>query len=379
MIPLQGLQRGGRAAGHVDLSETPPYSPRAAPPVHMNGPAETEAFLQFSSELRDVLEAELRRILDERSAWASELGDDVVTMVAAVRSLALRGGKRVRAALIGAALEGFGVCWRDAVPALVAIELLQTYFLIHDDWMDDDDVRRGGPSVHAMLRTDFGSPRAGDVSAILAGDFAAALATDILSTTHVPPARLVEALRLFARMQCEVIAGQLLDVRASGTVETMHDLKTGSYTVRGPLAIGAILAGASPHHRAALDALARPLGVAFQLRDDLLGTFGDPKALGKPVGGDLRQGKRTAVVAALDGDEAAKELLARVHGRKDASQEDVDVLLDHIERSGARARVEARLAALLDEAQGILEHVELTSHGAALLAGAIAALGVRET
>jgi len=345
----------------------------------MNGPAETQAFQLFSSELRDVLDMELRRLLDARAGWAGGLGDDVAVMVGAVRSLALRGGKRLRAALIGAALEGFGVSWRDAVPALAAIELLQTYFLIHDDWMDEDEVRRGGPSVHAMLRDDFGSRRAGEVSAILAGDFAAALATDSLASTQVPAPRVVEALRLFARMQCEVIAGQLLDVRASGVVETMHDLKTGSYTVRGPLAIGAALAGASPESRAALDALSRPLGVAFQLRDDLLGTFGDPKTTGKPVGGDLRQGKRTAIVAALDGDPIAAPLLARVHGRKDASHDDVAALLAHMDRSGARARVESRLTALLDEAREILGRIELAPHGAELLAGAIAALGVRET
>ena len=86
----------------------------------MNGPAETQAFQLFSSELRDVLDMELRRLLDARAGWAGGLGDDVAVMVGAVRSLALRGGKRLRAALIGAALEGFGVSWRDAVPALAA-------------------------------------------------------------------------------------------------------------------------------------------------------------------------------------------------------------------------------------------------------------------
>ena len=135
------------------------------------------------------------------------------------------------------------------------------------------------------------------------------------------PERVIEAGRAFARVQREVIIGQLIDLRGAPAsaeqVESMHDLKTGSYTVRGPLAIGAILAGASAEQRAALDRFAAPLGVAFQLRDDLLGTFGDPRATGKPAGNDVRRGKRTALVAALAEDAGgAPPHEARVRGRQ---------------------------------------------------------------
>jgi geranylgeranyl diphosphate synthase type I len=185
-----------------------------------------------------------------------------------------------------------------------------------------------------------------------------------------------------ARIQTTVVMGQLLDMRAQAgdraAVERVHDLKTGSYTVRGPLALGAILAGASDEARARLDAFAQPLGVAFQLRDDLLGTFGDSRATGKPSGRDLAAGKRTALVAELA---AASDvaLRDRVLGVKDAPAADVARLIERLVASGAKTRVEDRLSALLAEARALLGAVPVTSGGRRLLEGAVLALGVRET
>jgi geranylgeranyl diphosphate synthase type I len=159
----------------------------------------------------------------------------------------------------------------------------------------------------------------------------------------------------------------------------MHDLKTGSYTVRGPLAIGAILAGATPEQRAALDRFASPLGVAFQLRDDLLGTFGDPKTTGKPAGNDLRRGKRTALVAALADDAEAQPLLKRVLGVAEASDADVAAVVTRMETSGARARVEARLRELLAAAERELASAPLGALGKGWLHGAVRALGERDS
>ena len=279
------------------------------------------------------------------------------------------------------ATRGPGGASEAVVLAGAAIELLQTYLLIHDDWMDGDDVRRGGPSVHAMLRTAYGDVAAGDAAAILAGDYASALAQQALFSMPLPADRVVDAGRAFARVQREVIAGQLLDMGGAppGGVESMHDLKTGSYTVRGPLAIGAILAGATAEQRASLDRFAAPLGVAFQLRDDLLGTFGDPRATGKPAGNDLRRGKRTALVAALADDAEAKPLLKRVLGLADASDADVAALVARMEACGARARVEARLRQLLSAAERELAAAPLGSTGKAWLQGAVKALGERES
>lgn len=270
----------------------------------------------------------------------------------------------------------------DVVSAGAALELLHAYLLVHDDWMDEDDVRRGGPSVHAMLRERFGSAREGETAAILAGDFAASVAQSALFELALPADRVIEAAREFARIQEDVVYGQLLDTRAGAdrpeTVEAMHQLKTGSYTVRGPLMMGAILAGASKTQRDGLSRFAEPLGVAFQLRDDLLGTFGDPAATGKPFGSDLRQGKRTALVVELGED----PLLATALGVKDASEAAVARVVDRMKASGAKARVEARLAALMKEAASVLDDASLLPLAASareVLRGAVLALGERES
>ena len=183
-------------------------------------------------------------------------------------------------------------------------------------------------------------------------------------------------------MQCDVVLGQILDVRGASSspkdVETMHALKTASYTARGPLLLGAALAGATDAQRASLDAAAAPLGVAFQLRDDLLGAFGDPARTGKPRGGDLRQGKRNSLLLETSGDPHATAAIEAVLGRADAPEAAVVAALDAMVKSGAKERVEARLGALLAEARSILARASLVEPGRGLLIGAVDALGMRE-
>ena len=354
------------------------------------GTSDLAAFAAFSARVRVSVDTELSAFVARRVVAARAHGGDVQAVVDALAALATRGGKRVRPVLLAAAYQacgGEGGAERVVLAGL-ALELLQAYLLIHDDWMDDDDVRRGGPSVHAMLRIAFGSIRMGDSAAILAGDHASALAQEVLLSVPAPAERVLEAAQLFARIQEDVVYGQLLDLRAGARhdaasgpedVEAMHDLKTGSYTVRGPIALGAILAGASAEQRRGLAAYAHPLGIAFQLRDDLLGTFGEAKTTGKPVGNDLRQGKRTALVAELATDADAQRLLPRVLGVVDAPDEEVAALLARMVACGAKRRVEARLDALLATARAALVVAPIEGSTRAVLLGSVLALGERES
>ncbi len=338
--------------------------------------------------------------LRPRVAAATEISEEVGTVAAAVHELALRGGKRMRAALVAAAFEAWSTDarsdgartpgWAACEPAMMAVELLQTYLLIHDDWMDDDDVRRGGPAVHVLLREKLGALALGDAAAILAGDLASGYAQEALLETALPTDRVFRAARVFARIQVEVVTGQLAEMRAAGrsvgaaglpSVETIHALKTASYTVTGPLLLGAALAGASDARAAELERFGRPLGIAFQLRDDLLGVFGDPSATGKPVWNDIRQGKRTALVAELRGDARAEALLARVFGKADAAEADLEAVVRVMEDRGARGRVEARVRELSAEARRALDVMapSMSERGRRWLGGAVAALGERST
>jgi geranylgeranyl diphosphate synthase type I len=346
-------------------------------------PSDTTAFEPFVARVRAVVEAELAAGLEARVAAAKARGAGAALVAEALRALVLRGGKRMRAVLLVAGYEACGGAGGAAAVAgaCAALELLQAYLLVHDDWMDGDEVRRGGPSVPAMLRAQ--APEHADALSILAGDLACAWAQESLLACRAPAEHLVGAARELARVQDQVVAGQIRDVRSGAgdarEVELTHALKTASYTVRGPVVMGGLLAGASDAHVAALAAYGEPLGVAFQLRDDVLGTFGDERATGKPSGGDLRRGKRTALVVEAGRDERAAAAIARVAGQgAGATAADVADAVAAIEASGARGRVEARIAELVRAARAALERAPLTPAGKAPLLDAVTALTARE-
>jgi geranylgeranyl diphosphate synthase type I len=174
-------------------------------------------FLGLLSGVQRQVSERLQRLLCERSAAARDYGVELVAMVEAVSDLCNRGGKRLRPALLvaGARAANGRYDAELALTAGVALELLQSYFLIHDDWMDGDPTRRGGPSVHALLGTRFGDSRKGDASAILAGDYAAALALGTLAEAKLPKSAAASLFSCFSRMQIEAVIGQHLDLFAS--------------------------------------------------------------------------------------------------------------------------------------------------------------------
>jgi geranylgeranyl diphosphate synthase, type I len=201
---------------------------------------------------------------------------------------------------------------------------------------------------------------------VLAGDFTLALATRVLARASVPEGRWPRVLARFAQMQIDAVVGQQLDVLGDGSnLEEVYRLKTASYTVLGPLLLGLELGGPAPaaarsaapeELTPALQAFAVPLGIAFQLRDDLIGAYAPPSLSGKPIGGDLRAGKHTLLVSsalARSGSDVA-QLLGRVFGNAQASEEEVLSTLEALDVCGARADVEARIAALEVEARRAL-------------------------
>ena len=226
-----------------------------------------------------VLESFLLARRDEMAALAAEAAD----LVDEIRRLVAAGGKRIRPAFCywGHRAAG-GPDGEPILRAAAALELFHTFALIHDDVMDESDTRRGVPSAHARFadararsvgRAD--AARYGRSVAVLTGDLAAVLADDLLLGSGFPPDRLLPAHRRYIRMQTEVAAGQFLDVGGAGskdeaTARRVASLKTGAYTVEGPLHIGALLAGGSPDVLSALSRFAEPLGRAFQHRDDVL-------------------------------------------------------------------------------------------------------------
>ncbi len=275
----------------------------------------------------------------------------------------LGGGKRLRPAFchwayVGAGGDpGTGV----TVDAGAAFELLHAFALMHDDVMDGSDTRRGTPTIHIEFTDTHArggwrgeGRRFGEGVAILVGDLAGVYADRMLDGT---PA---DARRVWDELKIELNIGQYLDVLGTArggtdlaTARRIARYKSGKYTIERPLHLGAALAGRLDDLHAPLSAYGDPLGEAFQLRDDVLGSFGDPAVTGKPVGDDLREGKPTPMlaiaVAEVASDPDARSLLDRV-GAPDLSDDEVEALQALLERSGARRAVEATIQELTDRA-----------------------------
>ena len=319
---------------------------------------------------RDGIESTLQHFVDDQSAWLADLGEDARRLVEHAR-ISVAGGKRFRASF----------CWwghlalrepADPVEATAllracaSLELLHASALVHDDYMDASDVRRGRPATHRAfeaLHREQGwkasAEQYGAAAAILLGDLLLSWSDEMLRTCGLPAERILDALGYFDLTRTEVVTGQFLDVsaQARGTTDVAVAMqvvryKSAKYSIERPLHIGAALAGATPAVIEQLSGFGLPLGEAFQLRDDLLGVFGDPEVTGKPAGDDLVEGKRTVLIAyALEGLGASdRERLDQSLGRPLTGAE-VAELRALITASGADERVEQMISSLT--AQGL--------------------------
>ncbi|RNI24471.1 polyprenyl synthetase family protein [Flexivirga caeni] len=302
----------------------------------------------------------------------------------------LSGGKRLRAGFFYWGYRAAGGADSDAlVRAATSLEVFQAAALLHDDVMDDSDVRRGMPAAHRRLaevhreRGLSGDPeRYGEAGAILAGDLCLNWTDEIYSTSGLPAEELARGRRVLDTMRTQLMGGQYLDVaEAAQTWDGLPTAdriararkviryKSAKYTIEHPLLIGATCAGASEPALAALSDYGLALGEAFQLRDDLLGVFGDPDETGKPAGDDLREGKRTVLIAyLLEGLSPADATRFRdAFGDPDISPEDLTWLREQCVRSGAVDQTEKLITAQADAARRALDHAGLTDTGRAAL------------
>jgi geranylgeranyl diphosphate synthase type I len=340
-----------------------------------------------------MVESTLSEFLTHQIAMLDSVDPAVGSFARVARDLVMGGGKRLRPTF---AYWGWrGLIGPDApvdpvLPALGALELMHAFALIHDDVMDRSDRRRGGLTAHRIFAKQHadagrrGDPEHfGTASAILVGDLCLVWADQLLACAPLPTATLFEVRACYDRMRIEAVAGQYLDVLgetdpASWSVERSLRVarnKTASYTVQRPLQFGLALAGPAGPEAIDIDAAyaryGAAVGEAFQLRDDLLGAYGDPLLTGKPVGDDLRSGKPTTLLmvalqlatprqrAELERDPAGAVIPADGSGGLNPDA-DVTRLAEIIAETGAPARVEAliqeRLAVGLDALDGAPLH-----------------------
>ncbi len=325
-----------------------------------------------------MLSAELAVRRTEVAAIDARLGSDVDRLIGYIST----GGKRLRPQFL---------CWgwlaaqdgtdhpelpAGVIKAAAALELIQACALIHDDIIDRSDTRRGQPSVHRSVeKMHAGNGWSGDSAhfgvsaALLLGDLALAWADDLFADGLAELGRPAGAMRAWRAMRTEVLAGQLLDLRisadespdpaiAAADAMVVNRYKTAAYTVERPLHLGAALANAGEPTIDALRAYGKAIGIGFQLRDDLLGVFGDPAVTGKPAGGDLIEGKRTVLLAMarsalIDQPDLLAELDQGVGTAMAPDQ--VDRLTALVAGTTAPAEVEARIAELFAAGVAALE------------------------
>ncbi|MEM9516799.1 MAG: polyprenyl synthetase family protein [Actinomycetota bacterium] len=318
-------------------------------------------------------------LIAERERWAA-FDADLAQPIDEIRRLVMSGGKRLRPAFChwGYIAAGGATTDAAAVDAGAAFELMHAFALFHDDVMDDAETRRGQPTTHAVARDEHAaaawageSRRYGEGVAILVGDLAFVYADRLLEGAPL------EAIRVWNELRIELNIGQFLDIAGSVRGERrVHKAdricryKSGKYTIERPLHLGALLAAPerSDVLLPALSAYGLPLGDAFQMRDDVMGAFGDAAATGKPVGSDLREGKPTpllarAVAAANDTQRAALDMVGDP-GLDDAG---VAAIQQAIIDTGALDELESHIAELTATAISAIESAPIEGEAAAEL------------
>ncbi|MFP7760284.1 polyprenyl synthetase family protein [Marisediminicola sp. LYQ134] len=353
-----------------------------------------------STRLVDLVQADIDRFLDDRQPVLTSIADDLLPLLDFSRDL-LRGGKRFRALFCywgWQATEGHAPEYDpmssdedspDDLPAVVlassALEIFHAAALVHDDIMDNSDTRRGAPAAHRRFERMHregewvGQPATfGQSAALLLGDLLLGWsdelfdeATAALSSREAG----IAARQEFNRMRTEVTAGQYLDILDERAWRSLPEddllarahrvivYKSAKYSIEAPLVIGACLAGATPEQIATLRDFGLPLGIAYQLRDDMLGVFGDPAVTGKPAGDDLREGKRTVLIAlarsAMPAN--ARSLLDELLGDADLDEQQVSMLQASIQHSGAVDKVERLIRHNVDLAVAALRDAPISA------------------
>lgn len=334
----------------------------------------TPGVIPGQSEFIGSTNSRTAEFLQQKRAQVTTVDPQAAPLVDSLLALTA-GGKKLRPVL--GWLGGLAADPEQPLPPLIelgtSLELFQAAALIHDDVIDRSATRRGQPSTHRRFaRLHQEESFAGDAEhfgvsgAILTGDLALSWAAEAFSTAESLAAAPSHAAReVFQKMHTEVITGQYLDVRAEVAppadseaeavtrARNVLTYKAAKYSTEYPLVLGCALAGGAAQLQQALAASGLPLGIAFQLRDDILGVFGDPELTGKPVGDDLREGKRTQLIAygLHRASGSASAALESMLGRPDLSESEVDAARQILTDSGALAEVEDEISRLAEESE----------------------------
>ncbi len=337
----------------------------------------TAASLQSdaTNALVRAVDTYLQQILQSKIEAANKIDSRYGDLLAQIKLLVSRGGKRLRPRLVVAAYTAYGGTNEAAICRVAASqELYHAFILMHDDIIDRDTVRWGGPNITGHYLQEFEKLVTGqdarhyaDAWALLAGNICYNLSNELLLDSGFPPKQVLKAIGLVQQTLFTMIGGELLDVALplyyplGATIDDQQllrvcDAKTASYSFCTPLRLGALLAGASGSQDKQLNAFGTHLGIAFQLRDDVLGIFGEAQRLGKSTLSDIQEAKRTMLMgyALRAADGRQKRQLQRILGNPAASPEDLQTVKTILRVTGALSRIEAMIQKHCQQAHHIV-------------------------
>ncbi len=312
-------------------------------------------------DYKKKIDERLDYFLSKRVKRSEGISSESRKFMELIREYNLRGGKRIRPILV---LFGYKACYGKATKAIVdaaiAVELMEAFLLVHDDIIDNDDMRRGYLSMHkvfeALAKRKFKKSiskksftaqeyrQYGISAAILAGDVLSSLGSEAISKSAFPAERKLKAIEIFNKTIINTCFGQLLDLDSEykssvkeADIELIHRLKTAIYTIQGPLLIGATLAGGTKEQLMSLKRFSIPLGEAFQIQDDILGMFGKKEKIGKPIGSDIIEGKKTLLVlkALEKGTAEEKRLIVKSLGNSKITKEEINRFREIVKKTGS--------------------------------------------
>jgi len=331
----------------------------------------------------------LKKYFQAKIKQAQKIDPLAKQTVQMVTDFTLSGGKRIRPALVYYAYLALGgKTSQKIIKASMGIELTHSFLLIHDDIIDRDAKRHGVATIHERYKK-IGKSIApfkdsvhfGNSMAMIVGDVASAMANEIIFNIDFPEKIIIKALNKLQEIVFITIPGEMMDVvmeyQGKTTEEEilrMFEGKTSRYTFEGPLHLGAILAGGDKETLQAFTKYSLPLGKAFQLKDDILGVFGDEKKLGKPVGSDVIEGKQTLLVlkALEKGNKKQKKIIKECLGKKDLTKKELADFKVVLEETGSLAYSQKLAQSFVKESILALEGIKFKNQEAKIFLVGIA-------
>lgn len=320
-------------------------------------------------EYKNNIDKELKTFLEEQIKTSPK---NIEQILSYLKDFNTRGGKRVRGILTIIGYTLFKNYNKEIIKVATAIELMESFFLIHDDITDNDELRRGSLTLHKAYEKSY--PKQGISFALVAGDLLCSLGNELLTTTNFKKKN--KALQLYNQVITQTCYGQMYDLLtenkssiSESELSKLHELKTAFYTVEAPLKIGAILANAKDKDLKLIENLSIPLGKAFQLKDDILGIFGSKSKLGKSPLSDLKQGKKTLLIikALQKANKKQKHYLSTHLGNKQLTNKELKNIRNIIIKTGSLNYSLKIIGNLVNDSKNIINKANFNQKSKALL------------